>query len=148
EKLVRLAWKNYPSNEILKREVTISEKELVQAKWSWLENVAAQGNLNEFTLNPGENDRALFYPRYNFSARITLNMFADIPAEIRKKREQVSISNARLNQQKLDIRAEVLRRYQEYLMQEKLLETQIRNTEDAFSSNSLAEQQFKNGEIT
>ena len=147
EKLVRLAWKNYPTNEIAQREVTISEKELVQAKWSWFDNISAQGKLNEFTMNPGENDRALFYPRYNFSARLTIGMFADIPAEVKKKREEVSIAKARLDQQKLDLRAEVLRRYHEYLMHEKLVETQIKNAEDAFASYSLAEQRFKNGQI-
>lgn len=148
EKLVRLAWKNYPTNEIVQREITISEKELTQAKWSWFDNISAQGNLNEFTMNPGENDRAIFYPRYNFSARVTVGMFATIPAEVKKKREEVSIAKARLDQQKLDIRAEVLRRYQEYLMYEKLLETNIKNFEDAFSAYSLAEQRFKNGEIS
>ncbi len=147
EKLVRLAWKNYPTNEIAQRSVTVSEKELKQAKWSWFDNISAQGNLNEFTMNPGEHERALFYPRYNFSARLTVGMFADIPAEIKKKREEVSIAKARVDQQKLDIRAEVLRRYQDYLMYEKLLETQIKNTEDAFASFSLAEQRFKNGAI-
>lgn len=148
EKLVRIAWRNYPANEIFEREITIADKELVQAKWSWFENVGAQANINEFTINPGVNDRAAFYPKYNFSARVTIGMFADIPAEIRKMREGVEISKAKLNQQKIDLRAEVLTRYQEYLMQEKLLETQIKNSEDAFSSYSLAEQQFKNGQIT
>src|SRR5690606_24266879 len=122
EKLVRLAWKNYPANDIFKREITIADKELTQAKWSWFDNIAAQGNLNEFTINPGSNDRAAFYPKYNFSARVTIGMFADIPAEVKKKREGVEISKARMNMQKIDLRAEVLTRYQEYLMQQKLLE--------------------------
>jgi len=148
EKLVRLAWKNYPTNEIAQRTVIISEKELKQAKWSWFENISAQGNLNEFTMNPGEHERALFYPRYNFSARLTVGMFATIPAEVKKKREELSIAKAQLDQQKLDLRAEVLRRYQDYLMYESLLETQIKNFEDAFASFSLAEQRFKNGTIT
>lgn len=145
---MRLAWKNYPTNEIAQRTVIISEKELKQAKWSWFENISAQGNLNEFTMNPGEHERALFYPRYNFSARLTVGMFATIPAEVKKKREELSIAKAQLDQQKLDLRAEVLRRYQDYLMYESLLETQIKNFEDAFASFSLAEQRFKNGTIT
>lgn len=148
EKLVRLAWKNYPANEIFKREITIADKELVQAKWSWFENVGAQGNLNEFTINPGANERALFFPRYNFSARITIGMLGDIPAEIKKRKEGVEISKARMNMQKIDLRAEVLTRYQDYLMQKKLLEAQITNFEDSYSAYSLAEQQFKNGQIT
>lgn len=147
EKLVRIAWKNYPNNEIIKREVTISEKELTQAKWSWFDNLGVQGNLNEFTISGKENERALFYPRYNISARVTVGMFGEIPAEVKKKREGVYIAKARVNQQKLDLRADVLLRYEEYLMYEKLLETQIKNAEDAYVSYSLAEQRFKNGEI-
>src|SRR5699024_1037153 len=74
EKLVFLAWQNHPSNQALHHEYKIAEKNKVKANWAWLDIFTASYNLNEFTINPTEEtrDRALFYPRYNFGARLDL----------------------------------------------------------------------------
>lgn len=153
EKLVVLAWMNNPQNEVVRREFNIAQVELTQAKWSWLDIVSLNGNLNEYTINPSEqlNDgigRLNQYPRYNVGARINLSIFSDKPAEIKKSREQIEIAEANINTQKLAIRAAVLTAYQNYLMYEELLQLQIESTEDAYSSHALAEQQFQNGNLT
>lgn len=152
EKLVQIAWQNYPQNEIAQRKVTIASHEITQAKMQWLDIFSAQGNLNEYSINRDKsndgNVQFNAFPRYNFGASITLGMFGDIPAEIKKKKEMLKISEAELNMQKLAIRGEVLRRYQNYLLYQELLENQVRMTENVFSSFSVAEQRFKNGEIS
>src|SRR5688500_1214437 len=51
EKLVQLAWRNHPSNEVLRRQVKIAEYDVKQNNVSWLENIRISGNVNEFTLN-------------------------------------------------------------------------------------------------
>lgn len=150
EKLVQIAWQNYPQNEVAQRRVTIASYEVTQAKMQWLDIFNAQGNLNEYSINQDNNQVGGFnaFPRYNFGASITLGMFGDIPAEIKKRKEMLKISEAEVNMQKLAVRGEVLRRYQNYLLYQELLENQAKMTENVFSSYSVAEQRFKNGEIT
>ncbi|MBL6448907.1 TolC family protein [Fulvivirga sp. 29W222] len=150
EKLVRLAWQNNPANKILDYQANISNIEVKQARWSWLDDWRVQGNLNEFTINDNADvgDRAQFYPKYNVTGMIRLSYFVDIPLEVKKKKQEVLISKSNTNLQKLAIRAEVLTRYQTYLMNRELLKIQTEIVEDLYASLSLAEQQFKNGEIT
>lgn len=149
EKLVRVAWLNYPQNEIAKRNINVASEQVTQAKMQWLDIITIQGNLNEYTIKGTSNTNGFVaFPRYNFGATIRLGMFGDIPAEVRKTKEQLKISEAELNMQKLVFRAEVLRRYQNYLLYKELFENQVTLTENSFSGYSVAEQRFKNGEIT
>ncbi len=150
EILVRLAWQNNPQNEILKERLGVSESELKQAQWKWLEQIRVTGNLNEFTINPTpENaDRAAFFPRYNISAYFTLGNFVFDPQEAKLKRHERTIAEENINGQKLALRAEVLRRYQVYLTDQELLRIQGENVTNVQSMYQLAEQKFGKGEIT
>ena len=65
-----------------------------------------------------------------------------------KSKEKHKIAEAELNMQKLVVRGEVLRRYYNYLLAKELMENQSKLTENSYSSFSIAEQRFKNGEIT
>lgn len=150
EKLVYLAWNNHPSNDILKSRVHIAEKNKIQANWAWLEIFSAAGNLNEFTINQGDNSNvnSQFFPRYNFGARVTMNMFVDVPTDIKIAKEEVKIASASVDNQKLALRAEVLRAYQNYLLAKEILSIETESTEEAYSTFLLNEQKFKNGEVT
>jgi len=149
EKLVRLAWKNNPSTQILNREVDKAEIEVKQARWSWLDNFRIQGNINEFVLNDNADvaNRSAFFPKYNITGQVNLGFFVGVPLEVKKKKQEVSIAHSNINQQKLALRAEVLTRYEKYMMDRETLLVQTEIVEDLYASLSLAEQQFENGEI-
>ena len=150
EKLVRLAWQNNPENKILNHQVNISRLEVTRDKWSWLDKFGVSGNLNEFVLNqdPEFDDRANFFPRYNIFGNLSVGTFVTIPTNVKIRKQELLIAESNINRQKLTIRAEVLRRYQFYLMNKELLKIQTEATEDAFTAFSLVEQNFKNGEST
>ena len=149
EKLIQLAWQNNPANEILNREREIAEHDVKLSKFSWLENMRIQGNVNEFIINPSSDvgNRAQFFPKYNVSGFVNLGTFFLIPTETKKRKENVLIANARINSQKLLIRAQVLRNYQDYVMNRELLRIQTEASEDALNAFSIAEQNFKNGTL-
>ncbi|MTI20552.1 hypothetical protein E1176_05930 [Fulvivirga sp. RKSG066] len=149
ERLVRLAWKNNPTTRVLNNEVEIAQIEVKQARWSWLDDFRVQGNLNEFTLNESADvgNRAQFFPKYNITGQVRLSFFVDVPLETKKKKQEVAIAYANIDQQKLALRAEVLRRYETYLMNREALLVQTELVEDLYASLSLSEQQFENGEI-
>jgi len=150
EKLVRLAWQNNPANRILESQQRITDIEIDQARWSWLDNFRVTGNINEFVLNPDTDilGRSAFFPKYNISGMVSLGYFVNIPLEVKKKKEEFNLSGLTIDQQKLQIRAEVLRRYEQYLMAREILKVESEAQEDLFATLSLVEQNFRNGTAT
>ncbi|MEX1238456.1 MAG: TolC family protein [Cyclobacteriaceae bacterium] len=150
ERLVQLAWRNYPGNEALRREVNIAAYEVKESTASWLENIRITGNLNEFTINKANDPlgRAAFFPKYNISASVSLGTFLNTPYAIKKSREALVITQANINTQKLAIRNTVLKLYNEYLMRERVYKLQAQALLDTETSHKLAEQRFRRGEIS
>lgn len=150
EKLVQLAWRNNPSNEVLRREVDIAGIDVKQSNTSWLDNIHISGNYNEFTINPATDvfGRSAFYPKYNIGATISLGTFFDVPYNIRRSKEALVIAQANLNSQKLLVRNTVLKLYNEYLMLERVYKLQSQTLLDNETAHKLAEQRFRRGEIT
>lgn len=150
EKLVRLAWQNNPANKILEYQQNMEVIDTKLAKWAWLDNFRVQGNLNEFVLNESADidNRAAFFPKYNLTGQVAVGYFVNIPLQVRREQQELLIANANTNLQKLDIRAEVLTRYETYLMNRQILKIQTEITEDMYASLTLAEQRFKNGELS
>ncbi len=150
EKLVRLAWANNPDNQVLLHQVTASEYEEKLAKRNFFNQITATGNLNEFNVNPQKDANGAplpnFFPKYNFAATLNLGNFFSGPIKVKRAKEETAIANYNVNSRKLTLRAEVLRRYQNYLTSKELFKVQTDALEDASASFSLAEQKFKNGE--
>lgn len=157
EKLVQLAWQNNPLNDILRREVKISEYAVKRNRSDWWDIIHLQGNLNEFTVNryllnqDDEADRAQradFYPLYNIRANISLGMFVRIPYNTRINREQVAIAESNLDARKLEIRNVVMKTYNDYVLKEKIYKIQTQVFSDVENAHKLTEQKFKNGETS
>jgi outer membrane protein TolC len=122
EKLVQIAWRNNPLNEVLRNEIKISEYQVKKNAGSWLDIITVSGNLNEFTINPDadDNNRASFYPRYNVRASISLGMFVNIPYQTKMDRQAVAIAESNLDARKLEVRNIVMKTYNDYLLTEKI----------------------------
>ena len=153
EKLVQLAWQNNPANHELIEKAKATKYDIDLAKWSWLRTVTASGNLNEYTINPEKAQEqnptfTPFFPRYNFGVTLSLGTIFLTPIEVRAAKSELKVAEELINQQKLALRAEVLTRYQDFLMAQKLFEIQNEVTEDEYSEFLLAEQDFKSGEVT
>ncbi len=152
EKLVQLAWRNYPENEVFRRDVSIAGYNVKQSNVSWLENIRLSGNLNQFNIDKRADEmsdyRSTFYPLYNFGVTISLGAFFSTPYEIKKSRDALVAAQANVNTQKLMIRNTVLRLYNDYLMLEKLYKLQSQVLLDNETAHKLAEQRFRQAEIT
>lgn len=150
EKLVQLAWRNHPSNQVFRSEVIIAQYEVRKAAGSWLDIINVTGNLNEFNINP-ESDvagRSQFYPKYNIRGSVSLGMFFTIPYTTKQDRQRVIIAESQLNAQKLETRNVVMKAYNEYLLREKVYKIQSQLVSDTENTHKLTEQKFKNGEAT
>jgi len=150
ERLVQLAWRNHPNNEVFRREVDIGRYATKQSTAAWLDIFRATGNLNEFTINPQSDvfGRSAFWPRYNVSASISLGQFVSIPMQTKIARAKAVQAQANLNAQKLAVRNAVLKAYNEYLMREEVFKVQSQLLLDNETAHKLVEERFKNGETT
>jgi outer membrane protein TolC len=150
EKLVQIAWRNHPSNEVFRREVNVQGYEVKKSSVQWLDIIHVQGNLNQFVLNP-ESDiysRAAFFPKYNVHGDMSLAALFTIPYNTKQNKERVIIAQSQVNAQKLLVRNTVLKAYNEYLLREKIYKIQTQLALDNETSHKLVEQKFKSGEIT
>ncbi len=143
EKLVHLAMQN-PDYEISDRMVNRSFYELQKAKGGWLGAVSAQYNVNEFSLKQNSgNGVANLYPRYNFGVNVPLDLFTTQRNNVKAARETYMISEAERNKQFRNIRAEVLTRYEDFLMYKTLLDLQVRLTQDEYTTYITKEKDFQ-----
>jgi outer membrane protein TolC len=150
EKLVQIAWRNNPTNEVFRREVNVAGYETKKAAVQWLDVIHVQGNLNQFVLNPGSDvfSRAPFYPKYNVHGDLSLSWLFTIPYNTKQNKERTIIAQSQVNAQKLLVRNSVLKTYNEYLMREKVFKIQSQLALDNETSHKLVEQKFKNGQLT
>lgn len=150
EKLVQLAMQN-PSYEVVDRNVNKSLYELRKAKGGWLGAVSVQGNLNEFTISPpntpGGNQMANFFPRYNIALTVPLDLFTTKSNDVKIARENYLIAEANRNDRYRQIRAEVLTKYEDYLMHRERLESQVRITQDEYTMFLSKKRDFEDGII-
>lgn len=149
ERLVQIAWANMPQNSIAQRNVTIAHNNLRNEQWAWLSHITISGNLNEFTIKGrSENGVPNFYPRYNFGIGFNLGTFALHSINVKNAREQIKIQEETVNEQKLFVRAEVLKRYSTYKTNDEMRKLQDKLTTSLENNFKLQETKFKNGEIT
>lgn len=148
EKLVQLAWKNHPANKVVMQNVAIAEKEKKQAAWSWLDDIYANGNLNEFTINPNpETSANLFFPKYNFGVRVSLGTLVRVPIETRIANDKLINTQHLVNEKKISVREDVLsnlERFKQYFAFRKYRQ-QLKD--DFYTIFLLEQQKYEKGEI-
>jgi outer membrane protein TolC len=148
EKLVQIAWRNNPTNEVYRRQVDIANTDVRISTTSWLGIIKLNANVNQFTINPASdvNSRALYYPKYNIGAVLSLDELFSRPYTTKKNRDMLVVAQSNVNAQKLAVRNAVLKAYNEFQLREKVFKVQSQLLLDNETSHKLIEQRFKNGE--
>lgn len=147
ERLVQLAWKNNPSNEVFRRNVNIAKNDIKLSKRSWLEDFGVTGNVNEATFSSDSAVSGLFFPKYNIGAKLSLGFLFTKPVKTKIAKEKLAIADAEQKTQMLAIRSRVVRLYDEYMMNQKLLKIQSEILEDVKGIYTLYEEKFRNQEV-
>ena len=149
EFLVQIAWMNSPGNEALEVEKEIKELEVKTTRKEWTNDLQLTFNLNETHLFeeeiPFNEDipQVTLFPRYNFSATFKLGRFLNQKHNVDIAKERVKIAEADINQKKLNVRMEVLRRYEEFEQQVEILKATSKAEDDASSTYTLITDLFK-----
>ena len=145
EKLVQLAMQN-PSVEIDDRTLTIAYLGLGKAKTNILNQIGFAANLNEFSIQKN-NTLGTYYPRYNFGVTLPFGLMTSRSKDIDIARETIGISIAQKNEHYRVLKALVLSKYEDYLMEKELLKSQIELYEDVHSTFIKVEQDYASAKI-
>lgn len=157
--LIQLAWMNSPENEALDFEKDLREFEFKAEKKDWMDDIRFSVNLNENNLNrdtifvvPGQNPSAAnqtnLFPILNFNASVSLGTFANRKNKLGIAEQRVKIAEANINQKKLNVRMEILKRHENYLMFEEILKAVIQAEEKANQALLLITDLFKADKAT
>lgn len=89
-----------------------------------------------------------FYPRYNLGVNVNLGNILSQKDKNRAKQSDVKIAEHKVNQAKLELRAEVLIRYQQFRLAREILKTRVQIESDAKDNFLLMSDLFKKDEET
>lgn len=151
EKLVAMAM----TNASIRSAENLSEqfKYLYKAsKTSWLNNIALQGNINEYSFNQTNASDPLRqstqYPKYNFGVLVPIGMFFNNPKQVKADYFKYQYALEQVNVEKQNIRREVLINYHDYMMNKELLTQHQQLVNDWRIIHLKNEQKFSKGEIS
>jgi outer membrane protein TolC len=144
EKLVQLAMQN-PAYEMVDHASLAASYQIKIAKSAYLGLLSAQGNINEFTISkPTYNGTQIpyYYPRYNLALNIPFDIFTRTTNNVKIAQENYYITAAAKNQKFREIKADVLSKYEVYLLAKQLVELQGKITQSEYATLKRAESDF------
>ncbi len=147
ERLVQLAIQG-PTYEMADHATQAAASQITIAKSAYLGLFSAQGNLNEFTVrnafSSGNNNQyaQIYYPRYNFGLNVPFDIFTRTRNTVKIAKDNYSITLAEKNEKFREIKADVLTKYENYLLAKQLVEFQSKLTQNEYSQFKRAESDF------
>jgi outer membrane protein TolC len=153
ERLVQLAWQNNPASQIVKSDAIAAEHDVKALNAQWLRNIGVTANVNKYSLkefngDPDADEVFNYYPAYNVFLTLPLSTFFEGPHLKKAAQNRLEASEERVNQLKLNLRAEVLKRYNDYKMNEEIRNIRKEALADEESNYLVIEEKFKNGTAT
>jgi outer membrane protein TolC len=144
ERLVQLALQN-PNYEISDRQIAIANYQLRKAKNGILGKASLNLNGNEYTFKlknlPGGNNNLLF-PLFNLGVSLPFDIFSSHKNDVGVAKETLGIAEAARNQRFREVKAEILSKYEDYLMFKQKLEFESQISQDAEAIFLQAEKDF------
>lgn len=146
DKLVQVAWRNWPLNRVAHLKVDQANEQVKQARIGWLTNLNVQVQYFGQSLTNDPNTLT-YVPRLGFGFALNIGNALQTPSRIREAKAQRSIREEEERYQMLFVRGEVSRRYQAYALQKELIKVVVDALEDARTTYIFAKRQFENGEL-
>ena len=143
ELLVQLAWLNNPRHEALESNKHVEEESVKIARLGWVDGITTSFNLNQNAF--GQSDNNIFFPTYNLNASFNLGAILKTPLQVKTAKEKVRIAEYLLDQEKLQVRGEVLRRYRDYQYSIELLKLRTQAVEDIYVNYVAIKESFERG---
>lgn len=145
-KLVDIAWANYPNNRVLESRIEITKTDVKKEAWSWLNALNFSYTYYPDFLNSADQTNTL-PSRVGIGVTVNIGTIFSLPMRVSQAKENLKISENNLASQYLNIRYEVQRRYYTYISKLRLYKSRMKRLEDSRSNLYMATRKFENGEI-
>jgi outer membrane protein TolC len=135
-----------PAYEMADHAASAASAQIKIAKSAYLGLFAAQANVNQYTITgapkiAGQNV-PYYYPLYNFSLNVPFDIFTRTTNTVKIAKQNYYISTAARNQSFREIKAEVLTKYENYLLAKQLVELQGKITQSEYATLKRSEGDF------
>ncbi len=145
ERLVQLAMQS-PVYEMSDHAALSASYQIRVVKSAYLGLFAAQANVNEYTIfgAPKQNGQNVpyYYPLYNFSLNVPFDIFTRTTNNVKIAKQNYYIATAAKNEKFREIKADVLTRYENYLLAKQLVELQGKITQSEYATLKRSESDF------
>lgn len=136
--LVQQAWTFSPEAESSKYEIEAHQQEILLAQKDWTRNLNTAFNLNDVSLSTLTNNnqnpltpRINNYPLWQIGMGINFGDLIQRKHKVKFAESRKKMSESDLNLKKYKIKAEVLKRYQEYLVAQEILKIRLQSLDVA-----------------
>jgi outer membrane protein TolC len=147
DRLVQLAMAG-PIFEIASREVDVAHHQLGKAKTLVLNQLTVSGNLNEYSIRGRQDNVGNLFPRYNIGLQLPLGLFFTRSHDVNAARQNLAITEAERQKLYNELKAEILRLYEDYLMYSALLTLQTKTASENYVRYMQLQADFEAGEAT
>jgi outer membrane protein TolC len=145
ERLIQLAMQN-PSYEMVDHASTAASYQIKIAKSAYLGLFNVSANVNEYTITGAPTYNGVpypnLYPKYNISLNVPFDIFTKTTNNVRIAKQNYYISVAAKNARFREIKADVLTKYENYLLAKQLVELQGKITQSQYATLKRAESDF------
>ncbi len=148
EYLVQLAWLNNPESAVVQEEVKVAQDEIKNTRKEWMRDVQASFNINEANLRGVDSLGNVFFPRYNFGVSVNLYNLLSQGNKNKIGKREIRIAEHKVNQRKLEIRAETLSRFANFKLAREIVKTRTLAEQEVYTNFVLIQQLYKTDEKT
>jgi outer membrane protein TolC len=145
EKLVQLAMQG-PTYEMVDHASLAAGYQIKVVKSSYLGMLSAQANVNEYSIIHQKDANGVvipnYYPLFNLALNVPFDIFTRTSNNIKIAKENYDITTAAKNQKFREIKADVLSKYENYLLARQLVELQGKITQSEYATLKRAESDF------
>lgn len=149
QRLIELALPG-PDMEIADRNEIIAQQMLQRSKRTIMNQLVVTGNLNEFSIKGSQplQNAGNFFPRYNIGLQIPVGLMFTRAKDIRVAEQNVAIAHAERSKTYGEIKAIILKNYEDFLMHSALLDVQTKSASAEYLNFLKVESDFENGAAT
>jgi outer membrane protein TolC len=158
ERLVQLAWQNYPKNRSLQLSYEKAQTNVKFQRRSYLDNLNFNYTYNVQRQNANQQRDAqgnivpqyvnVVLPRLSFGLNLNLSSIFNRPLKVDMAKRELEMVDQSILQQKLFIRSQVLQLYQTYTLQLEVVKTLTTAAEDSYTLSVINKKNFENGILT
>ncbi len=146
-KMTELALKNFPLNETYYNRKVLADENLFQTKLSWLNSLAFTYQYNPSTTSSSQTGQVTF-PKFGVGLTVNIGSIFIVPSRINQAKAELSIAEADYRNHLNYVRAEVVRRYANFIRAVDLLRVRSQAVDDCETSMRMAKHKYENGEIS